>query len=122
MEAQFLTIRLQLKSSTNFIQIRIYLKALPNEQLQVEMEAIMWQRSKTRPNLKSSLSREPILNDDGTLLLRIDNHVQDDLIKSIKPQLVSWLRRELKNSSIDLVTELNEHQSQKIRIYRWGKV
>lgn len=67
-----------------------------------------------RPNLKSTLSREPVLREDGTLLLKIDNHVQDDLIKSIKTQLVSWLRRELKNSYIDLFTEVAETGTQRI--------
>lgn len=88
-------------------------ESFTNEQLQVKWKNYV-STLDDKPNLKSSLSREPILNDDGTILLRIENHVQDDLIKSIKPQLVSWLRRELKNSSIDLVTELTEHQSQKI--------
>ena len=40
--------------------------------------------------------------------------MQDDLVKSIKPQLVSWLRRELKNSYIDLITEVNEAESLKV--------
>ncbi len=59
-----------------------------------------------RPNLKSTLSRTPILKDNHLVVLEIDNHVQDELIREGKPQLVSWLRRELKNSSIDLVTEM----------------
>jgi hypothetical protein len=66
-----------------------------------------------RPNLKSTLSNEPQLRDDKSILLRIDNHVQDELVKGIKPQLVSWLRRELKNSSIDLITEVREEDVQK---------
>ena len=84
-----------------------------DEQLQVKWKQYV-ATLEDRPNLKSTLSRNPILKDDGTLLLRIENHVQDDLIKNNKSQLVSWLRRELKNSSIELVTELTEHQSQKI--------
>jgi hypothetical protein len=66
-----------------------------------------------RPNMKSTLSRTPLLREDGTLLLMIDNHVQEELIRSIKPQLVSWLRRELKNSSIDLFIEINDAGTQK---------
>lgn len=87
-------------------------ESFTNEHLQVKWKQYV-STLDDRPNLKSTLSREPILNDDGTLLLRIENHVQDDLIKGIKPQLVSWLRRELKNSSIELITEISESQSQK---------
>ncbi len=60
-----------------------------------------------RPNLKSTLARDPVLQCDGTILLKIDNYVQDDIIKAVKPQIVTWLRRELKNSNIDLFTEIS---------------
>jgi hypothetical protein len=89
-----------------------------NEQLQSTWKKYL-ATLEDRPNLKSTLSKEPELREDRTLLLRIDNHVQDDLIKNIKPQLVSWLRRELKNSSIDLFTEINETGGQRI-IYTDG--
>ena len=87
-------------------------ESFTNEELQVKWKKYL-STLNDRPNLKSTLSREPILNHDGTLLLRVENHVQDELIKNNKPQLVLWLRRELKNSSIDLVTEIAESQSQK---------
>lgn len=83
-----------------------------DEQLQAKWKQYL-ATLEDRPNLKSTLSRDPELQEGGMLLLRIDNHVQDDLIKSIKPQLVSWLRRELKNSSIDIQTAINEAESQK---------
>ncbi len=59
-----------------------------------------------RPNLKSTLNRKPVLNPDGSLLLKIDNMVQDELVKNNKPQLVAWLRKELRNTTIDLFTEV----------------
>lgn len=61
-----------------------------------------------RPNLKTTLSKTPVLKEDLTLLITLDNSVQDELVKNIKPQLVSWLRRELRNSGIDLITEIAE--------------
>ncbi len=94
-------------------------EAFTNEQLQSKWKQYL-SSLEDRPNLKSTLSREPELRADNTILLRIDNHVQDDLIKNIKPQLVSWLRRELKNSSIDLVTEVNETEGPKI-VYTDGE-
>jgi len=48
------------------------------------------------------------------LVIRIDNSVQEDLINSIKPELVSWLRKELRNSKIQLITQIDETQKEKI--------
>jgi hypothetical protein len=52
--------------------------------------------------------------DNYQLILEIDNSVQDDLINSIKPELVSWLRRELKNSDIQLITKISETTKENI--------
>jgi hypothetical protein len=67
-----------------------------------------------RPNLQSTLSRVPRLEENFRLVLDIDNSVQDDLINTIKPELVSWLRKELKNSRIQLITLINETEKKKI--------
>lgn len=61
-----------------------------------------------RPNLQSTLSNLPELKEDYQLVLEIENTVQEDLISSIKPELVSWLRSELKNSKIQLTTLITE--------------
>lgn len=65
-------------------------------------------RLEERPNLKSTLSTVPELIENFQLLLEIDNRIQDDLINTIKPELVSWLRKELHNSKIQLVTKITE--------------
>ena len=67
-----------------------------------------------RPNLKSTLSKIPDLADDWQLHLEIDNSIQNDLINSIKPELVSFLRRELKNSKIEFVTKVTKQVKNKI--------
>ena len=61
-----------------------------------------------RPNLKSTLSVVPELKENFVLYLEIENTVQEGLINSIKPELVSFLRKELKNSLISLSTEITE--------------
>lgn len=66
-------------------------------------------RLKDRPNLKSTLSRNPKIQDDYTLLLEIENTVQENLINTIKPELVTWLREELKNSQIQLITKITQN-------------
>ena len=50
----------------------------------------------------------PELKEDFQLLLEIENTVQEDLIGNIKPELVTWLRSELKNSKIQLNTVITE--------------
>lgn len=67
-----------------------------------------------RPNLKSTLSRTPKIEDGYQLVLEIDNSVQDDLINSIKPELISWLRKELRNSKIHLITRITEVEKEKL--------
>ena len=61
-----------------------------------------------RPNLQSTLSNLPELKENFELVLEIENTVQEDLISNIKPELVSWLRIELKNSKIQLTTVITE--------------
>jgi len=67
-----------------------------------------------RPNLQSTLARVPELRDNSELFLEIDNSIQDNLINSIKPELVSFLRRELRNSKIELTIEVTESIKNKI--------
>ncbi|MEN8117254.1 MAG: hypothetical protein ABFS16_09765 [Bacteroidota bacterium] len=67
-----------------------------------------------RPNLRSTLSEVPKLEKDFSLVLKIDNRIQDELIGSIKPDLVSWLRKELKNSKIVLNTIITETNKAKV--------
>ena len=63
---------------------------------------------KHRPNLKVTLTnRVPRLTDETNLVMMIDNSVQEAEIGSIKPGLVSWLRQELRNTAIELVTKIS---------------
>jgi hypothetical protein len=59
-----------------------------------------------RPNLKVTLSRMPEITAGSILKLKIENSVQNEEIGKIKPDLVSWLRKELKNTNIELITEI----------------
>ena len=77
------------------------------EQLKVKWDAFLL-RLDDRPNLQSTLSNLPELKEDYQLLLEIENTVQEDLISNIKPELVSYLRVELKNSFIQLNTLITE--------------
>lgn len=98
-------------------QHELYTKQDQNEPYTAEQLQEKWMAYlstlEDRPNLKTTLSRTPEIQPDGMLLLTIENHIQDELVKGIKPQLVSWLRRELKNSSIDLALRVAESDTRK---------
>ncbi|MFV0376422.1 MAG: hypothetical protein ACK5JD_03870 [Mangrovibacterium sp.] len=66
------------------------------------------ERLNDRPNLKATLSRTPQVVDSCKLKLQIDNDIQETEIGKLKPDLVSWLRRELRNTGIELITEVVE--------------
>lgn len=93
-------------------QHQIYTRADENEEFTPDDLKLKWElfltRLENRQNLKSTLSHVPVIKEDYKLLLEIENTVQDDLIRSIKPELVSWLRKELKNSKIQLITKITE--------------
>ncbi len=72
------------------------------------------QKLDERPNLQSTLAKIPSATENFNLELEVDNSVQKDLINSIKPELIAWLRRELKNSAIELQIKITENEQQKI--------
>lgn len=65
-------------------------------------------RLNDRPNLQSTLSTIPDIKENFGLQIEIENTVQEDLINSIKTELVSFLRKELRNSKITLTTLITE--------------
>lgn len=93
-------------------QHQIYTRATESEDFTAEDLKIKWEqflvRLEERPNLRSTLSNVPEIKEDYKLVLEIENRIQDDLISSIKPELISYLRKELKNSKIELVTLITE--------------
>lgn len=83
------------------------------EQLREKWESFV-EKLQSRPNLQSTLSNVPEVGENFQLLLEIDNSVQEDLINSVKPELVSWLRKTLKNSKIQLITHICQVEKEKI--------
>ncbi len=67
-----------------------------------------------RPSLKATLSILPEIKEDFTLVLPIDNRIQDELLVNVKPELVSWLRKELRNSKIKLKTVVTDIKREKV--------
>lgn len=71
-------------------------------------------RLEERPNLRATLSRTPQLFGQSKLLLKIDNSAQEEEIAKIKPDLVSFLRKELRNTALELVTQIETQQIERM--------
>lgn len=82
------------------------------EQLTVKWNEFLDQIA-DRPNLRSTLSTIPELTDGNQLLLKIGNSLQEEDVRLIKPDLISWLRKELRNSGIELTTRLEKIESER---------
>jgi hypothetical protein len=67
-----------------------------------------------QPNLQSTLSKVPEVGENFCLILEVDNTVQETMINNIRPELVAWLRKELKNSNIELKIRISENIKGKI--------
>jgi hypothetical protein len=80
------------------------------EQLTEKWNAFLGQIS-DRPNLLSTLSTVPELAEGNRLILKIGNSVQEEDVRQIKPDLMAYLRKELRNSSIELIHILEKVES-----------
>lgn len=93
-------------------------KSVENEGFTQEMLYEKWslllEAQNDRPNLKATLNQQPILEENCMILLKINNRVQEELIRNHKPQLVAWLRKELRNANIDLTTEITLEPARRI--------
>jgi len=87
------------------------------EQFTSEQLAVKWNEFlaliSDRPNLVSTLSNVPELTQGNKLLLKIGNSVQEEDVRAIKPELMNFLRRELRNSGIELSTSIEKIESER---------
>ncbi|WP_297100271.1 hypothetical protein [uncultured Draconibacterium sp.] len=99
-------------------QFDLYSKADETESFTAEQLEEKWKeflpRLDDRPSLKATLSILPTIQEDWTLLLEVDNRIQDELLVNIKPELVSYLRKELRNSNINLKTVVSDIKREKV--------
>ncbi len=106
------------KQLTSKEQHEIYTNFTEAQEFSAEELKAKWEEYVSRlnefPNLQSTLSRIPHIEENYQLVVDIENSVQEDLINSIKPELVSWLRKELKNSQIQLDTRITEIEKERI--------
>jgi len=85
-----------------------------NEEALKEKWDIFLKTLDDRPNMQATLSVPPKIQEDYSLLLEIDNRIQEELIANIRPELVSFLRKELRNSKVALKTLVTEIKREKV--------
>lgn len=66
-----------------------------------------------RPNLIATLSAIPEISDGNKLMLKIGNSVQEEEVRLVKPELLAFLKRELRNSGIELNTSIERVESER---------
>lgn len=66
-----------------------------------------------RPNLIATLSVIPEIVSENKLLLKIGNSVQEEEVRLVKPELLGFLKRELRNSGIELNTSIEKIESER---------
>lgn len=90
-----------------------YTESFTNEQLAGKWAEFIDQLT-DRPNLRSTLSNVPEITEGNQLTLKIGNSVQEEEIRLVKFELISWLRRELRNSGIELNTRIEKLESERM--------
>jgi flagellar motility protein MotE (MotC chaperone) len=99
-------------------QHKLHTKAEEVEDFTADDLAAKWKeflvRLNDRPNLQATLSKVPELKENGGLFLELDNSIQNDLVNTIKPELISFLRRKLRNDKIELATQVSKKIKNKI--------
>lgn len=63
-------------------------------------------------HLYNTLLTLPSLDDDKNVVITVENSVQQDKIRLLKPELIGALRRKLNNSTIDVNVDLNRTQNE----------
>ena len=95
-----------------YSQYENYTEPFTIEQLTTKWNEFLGQIS-DRPNLISSLSSVPEITEGNKLILKIGNSVQEEDVRLIKPELMGWLRKELRNSGIELATVIEKTESER---------
>lgn len=90
-----------------------YAESFTSEQLAAKWAEFIDQLT-DRPNLRSTLSNVPEITEGNQLILKIGNSVQEEEIRLVKYELISWLRRELRNSGIELTTRIEKIEQERM--------
>ena len=99
-------------AETTYNEYENFTEEFTSEQLAVKWNEFLGLIS-DRPNLISTLSNVPELTNGNKLLLKIGNSVQEEDVRQIKPELINFLRKELRNSGIEMTTSIEKIESER---------
>jgi len=99
-------------AETTYNEYENFADEFTSEQLAVKWNEFLGLIS-DRPNLISTLSNVPELTNGNKLLLKIGNSVQEEDVRQIKPELINFLRKELRNSGIEMTTSIEKIESER---------
>ena len=106
--------KVQENGQSNFTQYNENLfEPITQEQVNEKWKEFI-EKMSDRPSLCSALSNVPELTEGNKLLLVIGNSVQEEDIRLIKPELISWLRKVLRNSGVELITSIGKIESERM--------
>jgi DNA polymerase-3 subunit gamma/tau len=85
---------------------------LPQENFTKEQLRYHWnnfgKRYKEHTTEFRILALEPVLEDTTTILIELENPVQEDVLNSIKPDILEYMRQSLANYSINIKAKVME--------------
>ncbi len=90
---------------TIYNQVEKYDEDFSQEKLNEKWQLFL-SKLETRPALKAAVANPPKINQRTKLILDISNKIVEEEINKIKPEVEGWLKRELKNSNIKLITNI----------------
>lgn len=73
-------------------------------------------RYSTQGHLYNTLENKPALEEDNIVVISVENSVQQEKIRLLKPEIIGYLRRELKNDLIDVRVDLIEREESEVKI------
>ena len=102
-------------------KMKLYTGVQMNEPFTKEQFEVKWreylERLNDRPSIKVALGKIPTIENGHLLKLNISNYVQDEEINKIKPDMIAWLRKVLKNTNIELITTIEVSSDANYRPY-----
>ncbi len=67
-------------------------------------------------HLYNTLKALPILENDYLVVISVENSVLQEKTRLLKPEIIGYLRRELKNDLIDVRVDLEEREESEVKI------
>jgi DNA polymerase-3 subunit gamma/tau len=102
--------------------IHILNENLPKETYSFDQVKMLWRRfafSSKEKGLETlynaMIKRDPIPQEEHIYVMEVDNQIQIEYINQHLQELINFLRKELKNYSVDITLRLNDHPEDEVK-------